>query len=518
MNKSQRNAAKSLGLRLLAKMSSVFRNWLRHKVIVKQMSSEYLSKDRRLQTAIICVVGLLMCVIHWQHSPVSNVADNFPRIGDPYRYTSQARNLRDGNGFVHDMGVPCTSLPPGYPVVLAGAMLITNSLVAIQWAQVGLFISASLLVFAGISRVSGRLGFLAAFLMVASPWASARATDFLSETFGLFLCSAIAFLLIRMLVSDIPRRIDATLIGIATLCVCLTTPYLTLIMLPLWLATVIQYRKNATIVLSLIVGALIPYVSWQAHCVWAIGRPVVAMLTPLGTPDATKWLRTWASSPREFEYGLQVFAWHTMKPDWELIPDHAFQTEAQKSEIKRIKMQSFESGDTTPVAEVLSRVGRERRMQSSIGYYIIKPIERGIHSWCDFQPVRYHSAANDEHVARLRPQSFVNEVREFGFGRAGMRAIRGVLSLAVMVSEVLRGPAIVHLISIALIGWCVLQAIRYPGWIPISVLLGIVFFTYVQCYDSPEYRRNEPVVPLLFFLGTAAHLRKRDKFTLSCQS
>lgn len=482
------------------------------------MIAEHLSKHRKLKTASICVVGLLMCVLHWQHSPVPFVADNFPQIGDPYRYTSQARHLRDGNGFVHAKGIPCTSLPPGYPLLLAGAMLFTNSLIAIQWAQVVLFISSAVLVFTGISRVSNRLGFLAAFLMVASPWASARATDFLSETFGLFLCSAIAFLLIRMLVSDIPRRIDATLIGIATLCVCLTTPYLTLIMLPLWMATVMQYRKNAAIVLSLIVGALIPYLSWQAHCVWAIGRPVVAMLTPLGTPEATKWLRTWASSPKEFEYGLQVFAWHTMKPDWERIPDHAFQADAEKSEIERIQMQSIESGDTTPVAVVLSRVGRERRMQSPIGYYIIKPIERGMHSWCDFQPVRYHSAASDEHVARLRPRAFVNEVREFGFGRAGMRAIRGVLSLAVMVSEVLRVPAIVHLISIALIGWCVLQAIRYPGWIPISVLFGIVFFTYVQCYDSPEYRRNEPVVPLLFFLGTAAHLRKRDTFAIGSKS
>jgi len=89
--------------------------------------------------------------------------------GDSARFLYQAEALLNGRGFLWD-DVPCTDLPPGYPVFLALLRSVSSSLLLVVFVQFVLSVLSCYLIYLAIRPRSERLAIAGLLAYAAYPW------------------------------------------------------------------------------------------------------------------------------------------------------------------------------------------------------------------------------------------------------------------------------------------------------------------------------------------------------------
>jgi hypothetical protein len=462
-------------------------------------------------------VAVINICIHWVHTPDGRTSqirwgERLQDHTDATRFVVQAQLFQEGRGFCGIDGEKCVSLPPGYPYYLSWLTQVDDHLFVIQMCQVSTIVVGQLILFFALRRLAFWIAVSGAILIAMSSVIAAQTSLLMSEGFSLFLiCVLIAFLVDDQLRTASWSRNAG--IGFLSVFISLTSPFLVIIMVPMWLVQLVRSSGHWRSAVSLCAGACLPYIVWQVHCINSVGRAIPLMFETQDEGDKT-WLRSWARSPEEFVNGLGVFVWRGPEPDLSLIPEHAFNNGREKMLIMTALQKCSDEAaplthtDCFELESLLVRLGNEAHERSAFSLHLKMPLLRGIHTWIDARPAWYNLAADVEYVERLRYSSFVADIKELGVAPAIKRSGRGVLSLLVYLSKSIHLPELVHVAILAYFLYCSMAAISRLDMMSTAIIVGILAFTFLHAYASPEYRRITPVFPLFAFLGCSAFHRK----------
>lgn len=442
---------------------------------------------------------------------------------DPSRFLLQAYWLSDGYGFRENTpsGRLCTSLPPGHPAILSLPLILTNDISYLRYLQATTPLLSGLIVFFTLRRY-WKIRYLAALLLASSPWLTALSSCHMSETSSTLLLSTLvlmsSILLRRATNPSEPNKEDtanpyqrsnrtplprsALIFAYGTLAALtiLTSPGLIFSVTALLVLSTYYLRRSPVLLACGAIGLIIPLSIWQTHCTYADGSPALKLLTPLDASmnDEKSWVRTWARTPKETSEGYRNFAWN-INDNFTNIPDHAFLSNSEKNEIIESYREAINPSlspeerakKNEKRAAILTKATSNRQLNRPIEVYIWLPIQRGILSWLEQQPVSYHGHDSLTNVKRLIPTNYVAEIRELGFLRATLRASRGLYATFVVIS---------HYATLLLIGYSLLTAFKLAPRTTILIFGSILIYTYLHGLDGPECRRNIPFLPLLFCL------------------
>jgi hypothetical protein len=500
-----------------------------------------------INTAILAVASFVSTSISWQtrEFALSEITWSTNQYGlgcDPSRFLLQANWLSEGFGFreATPSGRLCTSLPPGHPLALSLLFHLTENLDALRLVQALTPFLSGILIFFSL-RHYGWIRYAASFLVASSPWLTALSSCHMSETTSTFLVALMAFLISHSLRDtnstpntisthidshlDAPRRaiwlnnLTAIFVGTTASVTILTAPGLIFSMLTLIALFAYRSRNNWHLLICTTIGLSLPLAIWQIHCLYAEGRPVLSLLTPLDPSmnDEKAWVRTWARTPKETVEGYRNFAWN-VDQDFTDVPEYAFQSESEKNEIIQAYLEVIDPAISPEVAEeaekarvsILSNAIRNRRHQRPFEVWITLPIQRGLLSWLEQQPVSYHGHDSPENIHTLAPWNLFKDANQRGIYRATLRASRGLYGLFVIIS---------HYGTIMLVGFVVLKGFRCSLFATSLILGSLLIYTYLHGLDGPECRRNLPFLPLLFCLpAIATNLMPTSQKTISKQT
>jgi hypothetical protein len=482
----------------------------------------------------IFLVGLVVAAVYWIPTPGVNVDDlewSTPLMAlgaDPARFLLQGSWLSNGSGYreVEESGLGCTSLPPGHPVFLAIAMCFTRSLFWLRILQVVVHALSGVILFYAFRGFSLRWASLAGILVSGSPWGAALSSSYMSETTGAFLVCVVTFLAVTCLRpqrehsirdksiaslsgslgSDHLQRLNdsgnclplvAFLLGAALVLACLTAPGVSISMVMLFFICVYRLWPRRASVTGLILGASIVMGVWQWHCVNAVGQPALGLLHPLQVKmPGLAWVRTWARSTSEHMMGLGTFEWPNDSPDYAAVPEYAYRDDLEKNAVLRVSEEWRHSdGNVSTPDEAFARrekllmsIFRRESQENRFRFYVELPVLRGVSSWIDLRPANYLNLEDPQYLGRLNPKAFLNDVVTLGLKRSLLRTFRGFLSLYGLTVHIL-GLAIAFISC-----WLVFRARSPAGCL---LLLSVAGFTYIHGLQSPESRRNVPVLPII---------------------
>ena len=458
--------------------------------------------------------------LHWATSQYGLGAD-------PSRFLLQAKWLSEGHGFreVTFDGLLCTSLPPGHPYFLSLVLYVSNNLDILRVVQATFPFFSGLLIFYAL-RNEIRVQFAASVIIASSPWLTSLSSCHMSETTSTFLVSVMVAL-ISMLpsIKFVPRlssdgeeyrrgRINLRLpiinavsnfaLGFLGIVSVLTAPGLIFSISAILSWLVVLNRRSFTSLLALSLGFLVPFVAWEYHCYRAEGRVVTSLLTALdkNTFIEKHWVLTWARTPEETILGFNEFAWD-VDNDFSKIPERAYRSEKEKAEILSSYNRHTDPNHSESDAEemvnlrrnLLIQITQDRKKTEPIRYYVILPVQRGVLSWLNQQPIGFLNHESLVYSARLLPWKFASEVRQHGFFRAILRALRGTVGLFALA---------IHWGTLALFIYCVYKSYCVSPACTILVALSFIAFTYTHGLAGPECRRNIPLLPLAFSLPALA--------------
>ena len=421
---------------------------------------------------------------------------------DPARFLMQGHWLMEGKGFLQANELPCTSLPPGYPVFLAALMCFSMNLQYLQWAQVVLHSSSGVILFLAMRKNTPSLAILTGVLVSGSPWGAAMSSMIMSETTGTFLSCCLVYLIAQVMQGTATKS-TLFLAGFVMLANCLTCPGVSFTMAGLWCVMAFTVRAQVQQLAMLVAGALFPFCVWQMHCIETNGRPVWTLLTPWPHEEELSWIRTWARTPDEYVNGVSVFVWPNSEPNYASIPPYAYVNQTQRNRAEEItKRWRLSGGDRyLETAENLEKhrffrqLAAQRIADTRLDYYFRLPFMRGIRTWTDLRPINYVGLADPQNISRLAPGNLVSDVRSYGLARASKRIGRGLLSLTVV---------IVHFTAIVYILFQIWTVIRNPNRFAVVMMLTVGIYTAAHGYTGGESRRNIPFFPLLFSAGCLA--------------
>ncbi len=191
--------------------------------------------------------------------------------GDAVEYVSVARHVLEQGIFGEESGVPYATIPPGYPLFVAGLFVIgKGSLLAVRLAQVFLAVGMVLLLHVIGSRVaSGAVGMLAAGLLAVYPPWILWPSLYLTETLFTFVLLTAVLGSLYLLDSPTPAwsLVTGALFGLVTLIRELMAPFFLVVPVLLALRRV-RFRTilMATMLMSLaLVVTLSPWLYRNAR-------------------------------------------------------------------------------------------------------------------------------------------------------------------------------------------------------------------------------------------------------------
>lgn len=422
---------------------------------------------------------LLALIVQFQFS--WNVAQNRP--GDPERFTFQAKELLAGHGYVGKAqasfvgyGVrPETVLPPGYPVFVAGVMLLTWDDGAIFYTvlaivQLLMVLASCCLVYAAVYPRSPKAAIIAGLIMATSTELLGRSRLAMSETLTTFLCSLLVFQLARMETSGMTRW-RSLLIGFLCIAILLTAPGLIVLGFFVWCYCAWRCRRQLGQLSLLAFGSLLLMVPWQVHCYRAVGhiQPAVYPGQPTFTSGVTRWVRTWEERPIE-----QNVLWHGGSIAF--LPDSIYSSKAERQKLESLFLQAQDELITrwqkpndgkffsAEIEKAFNQAAERRIAENPWRYYLILPLRRAILLW--FSPAP----------------------SEIPF-----LSLRGIaMFLAINI------PAFV-MMSIMLIG--TVHGIRYRQLLPVLIVASVMIYTAISAFSGiGETRRNIPFYPAILFI------------------
>lgn len=471
----------------------------------------------------LLLVGVSVAACFWYPEPhleIGTLEWATPVMGlgaDPARFLLQAQWLLNGAGFreVQHTGAYCTSLPPGYPLFLAGILLATKSLFIVQLIQCGLQILSGMLLFLAMRSFLPRFALFSGMLVSGSPPGIFLACSFMSETTGVFWGCVTLWLLFRILHTP-ASGLPVFAFGASCVAICLTSPGMAIVALAAFLTIFFAVLKSQkSVAVWCLLGALLPMMVWQGHCVNATGQGAPFLLHRLGPQPGRPWIATWARTADEYVNGLGAVVWISGEADLSRIPDHAFKDQAEKdAAIAVLRAELMTRNDPHANAEAVTRkleyfneLAVSSKQRRPLYVRVLLPIRRAAASWAFLSQVDFRGIAAPSLALRLAPAAMLESVREFGIRRTLSRSARAMLSVVVLAYDI-----VIPGMFLTAVAYGLYSGNRTAVWMMASV----VVFSFLHGYVGPEARRNLPVIPFVLCIpGLIALCRGRS---VSCSS
>jgi hypothetical protein len=409
------------------------------------------------------------------------------------RFNDEALSMLAGQGY-RTMGQLETSLPPGYPLLIATMKLLGASDWNVVALQAVLFVAACNLIYFSMHGYSRQAAIIGMGALAIHPLAVRLTGYYLSETLGLFLCASLIFLYSRI---ERNRAKEATvlLFGAVAVFLPLTSPALIITSFLLFaLATVkLLHRRAFLVAASGIAGALVIMTPWQLHCVRSTGNicPVLFSTTQVSrllesqpsqaaSDPFLLWFRTWSWGERDMPV--------LHKLDIKSAPARAFDSEAERTAL--IETASPIPRTVSPKqAVMLASIAEKRRAEDPLKQYVELPAERAYNLWFDMNQIGH---AQMEYVGQVFPGSLLRDMSTIGLPRALLRCLKGVLSTLVY------GLYIAYpLFALAMLYF----GLRTRNVEVLLIVASVLAYTLITGYSALcESRRNVVFLPAILFL------------------
>jgi hypothetical protein len=405
------------------------------------------------------------------------------RLGDPTRFVFQAKELLAGHGYVGKAqcsfvgyGVrPETALPPGYPVFLAGVMLLTSDdgeifFLVLAALQLLMVLGSCCLVYVAVYPRSPKAAIVAALIMATTMEFLARSRLAMSETLATFLCSLLVFQLSRMETSGM-SALRSLSIGVLCVAILLTAPALIVLCALVWCYCAWQGRRQPGQLALLAFGSLLLMVPWQVHCYRAVGhiQPTVFPGQPTFNSGMTRWVRTWEERPAE-----QNVLWRGGSIAF--LPDSVYSSKAEREKLEALYLQAQEElvfrwdkpNDgkffSAEIEDAFNQAADRRIAENPWRYYFVLPLRRAILLWATPAPP------------------------EIPF-----------LSLRGMASFLVANISALALFVIMVFG--AIHCTRHKQFLPLLIVASVVIYTVISAIAGiGECRRNIPFYPAILFI------------------
>lgn len=469
-----------------------------------------------LAIAVICAFALAMQFIYWLPGETIDIQQlkwsdrHFALGADPSRFLLQAEWLRMGFGYKEATpdGAYCTSLSPGYPVTLAMLRSFTGDVDTARILQGSFLLVAGIAIFLSTHTALPRLSLLLALLVAGSPWNAALVTLPMSEGAAVLYSSLLAAALLCSQ-NKPANRLSAFAVGSLSSMLALTSAGLAPICAATTIGSIINLRNLKLSVAACFAGASLPMAVWQAHCVYATGRPAYLLMHSLSPELGRGWITSWAKTEADTVAGYGCFLWANSTPDFSSIPSYAYRSQKQKADFEKLAVDAAadrsqglsQSQSILKLQKDLEVAQLQNNSDHPLRSALWLPILRGCHSWIDYRPVDFRRLEQPRLASRFLPRNFLSDAVRLGFPSACKRLIRPALGIYSVVH---------HYVTLAVLLLCATHALSLKSPLATGILAATLAFTFIHGFRGPEARRNLPAVPVLLILPCLAKLKRQS--------
>ncbi len=423
---------------------------------------------RHRDTALVAGVALALALAFFDATPTPDGA----------RFARQAAELRAGQGFLWE-GAPSTRLPPGYPFFLA--LLPAMSPAARGGVNVALWTLACALLHVALRPAGAHAARLGALALAANPWAARLSSYPMSEPLALALL--VSLLLCarpghdRAGLATIPVAARAALVGLLASAVSLTAPGLSVLAAGVLAVALWRSRAQPAVVVTLLLGAALPMLPWQLHCLRATGHVEWLVVGRADNFDAGRglWARTWLLRESELSH-----VWHAQRiAD---APARAFRDAAEREWLTR----AAQTGDVAALDQALAVAARARRAPLRSASLTAA---RALLLWTDMPALGHLQPA---WVGRFSPATWRADVAQVGARRALLRLAKA------LTCTLAQAAYAAYALALAVLAW---RGLRARDALSAAVLIGTLAYTLVSAHTAlGEARRNLPFTAALLAL------------------
>lgn len=397
--------------------------------------------------------------------------------GDSPRFLAQARHLAAGAvGLIP--GDPFSAVPPGYPLFIRVVGRMAPGIEGLLRVQFLLSVLTLFFVWLAARRRSREGALVALALLALNPWLARQQALVMSETLGAFLVA------VTILLWPAPGRplgtLPAAALGVLAAGATLATPAAAFVSVPALAVLAWQNRRRARVTAPMVAGLLLVLAPWQLYLLETTGRVEPLLLHPLGSmrTGLQAWLRTWSTAP----YDKGVWWDRDVRLG---LPDRALGEDPERVLLLKalddapIGYAGYVVG--TSYDETFARSARERKAAHPILFWAGLPLARSATLWLDYRSM----IGIPEHLRR-----------------AG-----GLLRVSYWVAHAAFWG--VNLVTLGLVGWGAMRALRSKDALLCAVVAGAVAYSLASAAGAMgEFRRNLTLEPALALLVCALPFRK----------
>ncbi|HUM02441.1 MAG TPA: hypothetical protein VL084_09155 [Thermoanaerobaculia bacterium] len=403
-----------------------------------------------------------------------------PVTADSIRFLSQAGDLAAGTSHLIP-GDPFSALPPGYPLFIRAVRWMTSSVPFLLRVQLVLSVLTLLFVWLAARRRSPTGALVALALLAFNPWLARQQALVMSETLGAFLVA------VTVLLWPAPGRplaaLPAFALGVLAVGATLVTPAAAFVAVPVLGVFAWRNRGRAALVGLMAAGMLLVLVPWQAYLLERTGRVEPLLLHPIGSVRAglQLWLRTWSTTP------VDKGVW------WSLERRRSLRERAvgagPEGALVRKALEEAPCGYEEYVLgsgydETLREVGRARRKEHPVFFWIGLPLVRSATLWLDYRSM-------------IGVPDYLRQAG--GFLRTSYWATHVVFWC-------------VNLVTLGFFAWGTVRAFRSRDALLLALVAGVVAYSLASAVSAMgEFRRNLTLEPALVLLVCAAPAGGRPK-------
>jgi 4-amino-4-deoxy-L-arabinose transferase-like glycosyltransferase len=344
--------------------------------------------------ALVLLVALLgaqfaLLLTHWRH----------PLITDELYYVSRARYIAEHRRFApivpHSVAVDRGETtgnnewrPPGYALFVAFVSLgdfsdpagaLRLRVTVVQFAMVAALIIA-LYRLALRLGVQGRARYAAAILLAAPPWVFAFLNEIGPDPESVAL---IGFALIALAAYVIEGGLRPLLVGTFLSTIALFFRPEMIVMPPLFVAVAMLLRRRLSWRDAFAAGATFcAIVSLQAaYHTWFTGTPGIIGAQRIVNRGAFDWANTWLGTEKE----TYEFVYAVTERQLATVPDRAFDSAAERDEVRRIVERVHARNDYAPADDAeFEKLAREKQRQHPIRVTLLRGWH-GVHQWLNLE-------------------------------------------------------------------------------------------------------------------------------------
>ena len=229
--------------------------------------------DERHRRAVL--IALLVIAFVLRLTAALSIPLDYRLRDDAVEYVTDARNLLALGVFGEEPGIPYATIPPAYPLFIAGIFALTNqSLLAVRLVQVALgTLMVWLTYLTGREIASRRIGLLGAFISAVYPVWVLWPALFLTETLYVVLLLAFTWCLIRSMKTGTTKYVVITGVtfGLALLTREVLLVFPVLLPVALWWSH-IPWQRAWRYLLLFAVATLLTLVPWLARNYHTFGQ------------------------------------------------------------------------------------------------------------------------------------------------------------------------------------------------------------------------------------------------------